>query len=123
METEILQTDMIKIFLKWKIYFLVISFLQYTQLFNFDVITNESNAESKVDLYSKLSIHNTEGSGSWKTSALLNLISHHLNIEKIYLYAKDLDKPKKSVINLKTWRCGNKTFKSKDISRLFKYYG
>ena len=123
MENEILQTGKIKIFLKWQKYFLVISFLQYTQLFNFNVITNESNAEPKVDTYSKLSIHNTKGSGSWKTSALLNLISHQLNIEKIYLYVRDLGKPKKLVINLKTWRCRNKTFKSKEISRLFKYYG
>ena len=30
------------------------------------------------------------GSGSGKTSALVNLISHQLDIDKIYLYAKDL---------------------------------
>ena len=29
-------------------------------------------------------------SGSGKTNALLNIISHHPNIDKIYLYAKDL---------------------------------
>ena len=30
------------------------------------------------------------GSGSGKTNALLNLISHQPDIDKIYLYAKDL---------------------------------
>ena len=34
------------------------------------------------------------GSGSGKTSALLNLILHLQDIDKIYLYAKDLDEPK-----------------------------
>ena len=29
------------------------------------------------------------GSGSGKTNALLNLIRNHLDIDKIYLYAKD----------------------------------
>ena len=29
------------------------------------------------------------GSGSGKTNALLNLINHELDIDKIYLYAKD----------------------------------
>ena len=30
-----------------------------------------------------------EGSGSGKTNALLNLINNQLDIDKIYLYAKD----------------------------------
>ena len=34
------------------------------------------------------------GSGSGKTNALLNLISQHSGIDKVYLYAKDLSKPK-----------------------------
>ena len=29
------------------------------------------------------------GSGSWKTNALLNLISYQPEIDKIYLYVKD----------------------------------
>ena len=32
---------------------------------------------------------NVGGSGSGKTNALLNLINHQLDIDKIYLYAKD----------------------------------
>ena len=34
------------------------------------------------------------GSDSGKTNALLNLISQHGDIDKVYLYAKDLSKPK-----------------------------
>ena len=30
-----------------------------------------------------------EGSGSGKTNALLNLINNQLDIDKVYLYAKD----------------------------------
>ena len=34
------------------------------------------------------------GSGSGKTNALRNLINHEPDIDKIYLYAKDLSEPK-----------------------------
>ena len=34
------------------------------------------------------------GSGSGKTNALLNLINEQKNIDKIYLYTKDLSEPK-----------------------------
>ena len=36
----------------------------------------------------------TGGSGSRKTTALLNLINEQNNIDKTYLYAKDLSAPK-----------------------------
>ena len=36
----------------------------------------------------------TGGSGSGKTTALLNLINEQNNIDKTYLYAKDLRAPK-----------------------------
>ena len=36
----------------------------------------------------------TGGSGSGKTNTLLNLINKQKDIDKIYLYAKDLSKPK-----------------------------
>ena len=36
----------------------------------------------------------TDGSGSRKTNALLNWINKQKNIDKIYLYAKDLSEPK-----------------------------
>ena len=34
------------------------------------------------------------GSGSGKTNTMLNLINEQNDIDKIYLYAKDLSKPK-----------------------------
>ena len=34
------------------------------------------------------------GLGSWKTNALINLINEQNDIEKIYLYARDLSEPK-----------------------------
>ena len=34
------------------------------------------------------------GSGSGKTNALLNLVNEQKDIDKIYLYAKDLSEPK-----------------------------
>ena len=36
----------------------------------------------------------TGGSGSGKTHTLLNLVNEQKDIDKIYLYAKDLSKPK-----------------------------
>ena len=36
----------------------------------------------------------TGGSGSGKTNTLLNLINEQKDIDKIYLYAKDLSEPK-----------------------------
>ena len=40
------------------------------------------------------------GSGYWKTNALINLINHEPDIDKIYLYEKDLNEIKyKFLIN------------------------
>ena len=39
------------------------------------------------------------GSGSGKTNALLNLINNQLDIDEIYLYAKDSYEKKKSILN------------------------
>ena len=67
-------------------------------MINLDSITNENNK-----------VHNKKwpyipdhpyriliigGSGSGKTNALINLINEQNDIDKIYLYAKDLSKPK-----------------------------
>ena len=38
------------------------------------------------------------GSGSGKTNALLNLINEQNDIDKIYLYARDLNKPKYNIL-------------------------
>ena len=67
-------------------------------MFNLDSITNENNKEHNKKwpfipdhLYRILIIG---GSGSGKTNALLNLIMEQDDIDKIYLYAKDLSEPK-----------------------------
>ena len=67
-------------------------------MFNLDDITNENNKEHNKKWpyipdhpYRILIIG---GSGSGKTNALLNLIKEQDDIDKIYLYAKDLSEPK-----------------------------
>ena len=67
-------------------------------MINLDSITNENNREHNEKwpyipdhLYRILIIG---GSGSGKTNALLNLIKEQDDIDKIYLYAKDLSEPK-----------------------------
>ena len=51
-------------------------------------------------LYSRSSIQIIGGSGSAKTNTLLHLINEQKDIDKIYLYAKDLSEPKyKYLIN------------------------
>ena len=62
-------------------------------MINFDDYTNEN----KIEHNSKwpyipdhpCRILTVDGSGSGKTNALLNLINNQLDIDKIYLYAKD----------------------------------
>ena len=67
-------------------------------MINLDSITNENNKEHNKNLpyildkpYRMLIIG---GSGSRKTNVLINLINEQIDIDKIYLYAKDLNKPK-----------------------------
>ena len=67
-------------------------------MINFDSITNENNKEHNEkwpyipDHPYRIMIIGSSGSG--KTKALLNLINEQDNIDEIYLYAKDLRKPK-----------------------------
>ena len=67
-------------------------------MFNLDDITNENNKEhNKKWPYIPDHLHRIliiGGSGSGKTNALLNLIKEQDDIDKIYLYAKDLSEPK-----------------------------
>ena len=51
------------------------------------------------------------GSGSGKTNALLNLIKEQDGIDKIYLYAKNLNEPKYEFLIKKHRNAGKKTFK------------
>ena len=70
----------------------------YAKMFNLDNIANENNKEHNEkwpyipdDPYRILIIG---GSESGKTNTLLNLISQQDDIDKIYLYVKDLSEPK-----------------------------
>ena len=63
-------------------------------MFNLDGITNE-NHKKHNEKWSYIPDHPykvliTDGSGSGKTNVLLNLIKEQDDIDKIYLYAKDL---------------------------------
>ena len=62
-------------------------------MINFDNYTNENKTEHNPK-WSYISDHPyriliVDGSGSGKTNAFLNLINNQLDIDKIYLYAKD----------------------------------
>ena len=67
-------------------------------MINLDSITNENSKEhNKIWPYipdHPYRILIIGGSGSGKTNALLNLIKEQDDIDKIYLYAKDLSEPK-----------------------------
>ena len=73
-------------------------------MFSFDYITKEDIKEHNPN-WPEIPNHPYRiliggGSGSEKTNALLNLINHKPDINKIYLYAKDLNEVKyKYLIN------------------------
>ena len=64
---------------------------------NLDSITNENNRDHNKK-WSYIPDHLYRilvgGSGSGKTNTLLNVIKEQDDIDKIYLYAKDLSEPK-----------------------------
>ena len=67
-------------------------------MINLDSITNENNKEH-IEKWPFIPDHPYRiliigGSGSGKTNALLNLVKEQDDIDKIYLYAKDLSEPK-----------------------------
>ena len=83
-------------------------------MFNLDDIANEDNKEHNKKwpyipdhLYRTLIIG---GSGSRKINALLNLISQQEDIDKIFLYAKDLSAPKYEFLIRKRKDTGVKHF-------------
>ena len=67
-------------------------------MINFDDMVNENKTKHNKNWpyipdhpYRILII---DGSGSGKTNALINVINEHNDIDKIYLYSKDLSEPK-----------------------------
>ena len=71
-------------------------------MINLDSITNENNKEHN-EKWPYIPDHPYRiliigGSGSGKTNALLNLINEQGDIDKIYLYAKDLSEPKYKIL-------------------------
>ena len=71
-------------------------------MINLDSITNENNKKHNEKwphitdhLYRIVIIG---GSGSGKTNTLLNLINEQNDVDKIYLNAKDSDKPKYKIL-------------------------
>ena len=84
-------------------------------MINVDSITNEKNKEHNekwpfiLDHPYKISI--IGGSVSEKTNALLDLISQQDDIDKMYLYAKDLSEPKDELLIKKREDAGIKHFK------------
>ena len=67
-------------------------------MINLDSIKNENNKEHN-EKWPYIADHSYRiliiaGSGSGKTNELINLINEQNNIDKIYLYTRDLSKPK-----------------------------
>ena len=71
-------------------------------MINLDGITNKNNKEhNETWLYipdHPYRIIIIGGSGSGKTNALINLINEQHDIDKIYLYARDLNEPKYKIL-------------------------
>ena len=92
-------------------------------MFKFDHITKEDikehnpNRPQTPDLPYKILI--VEGSESSKTNALLNLISHQPDIDKIYVYAKDPCEAKYQLLINKREDAGKKHFN--DSEAFFEY--
>ena len=84
------------------------------KIINLESITNENNKEHN-EKWPNIPDHPyriliTGGSGSGKTNALLNLIKEQDDIDKIYLYAKDLSEPKYEFLIKKREDAGTKHF-------------
>ena len=85
--------------------------LQIYKIFNLDNITVKN--DNKDWSYRKIIIG---PSGSGKTNYLLNSIQKDNNmIDKIYLYAKDLEEPKYQLLNKKREQAGIKNLKDKNV--------
>ena len=78
--------------------FFKLSLLYITKMFNLDDITKGNNKEHNEKWpfipYHQYRISIIGGSGSGKTNASLDLIKEQKDIDKTYMYAKDLSEPK-----------------------------
>ena len=88
---------------------------RYTKMINFDDVTKEETKEHNLnwpeipdDSYRILIIGS---SGSGKTNSLFNPINQQPDMDKIYLYAKDLNEAKYNFFNKKREDVGTKHFK------------
>ena len=81
-------------------------------MLNLDDITNENNKEhnDKMAIYSRSFVQNFGNCWFWirKTNALLNLISQQDDIDRIYLYAKELSETKHEILIKKRENVGIK---------------
>ena len=78
-------------------FFSELSLLYIPKMLNLDSITNESKEHNQKWPYIpdyRYRVLISGGSGSGKTNPLLNLIEEQDDIDKIYLYGKDLCEPK-----------------------------
>ena len=81
-------------------------------MINLNSFTNENNKKHKEKL-PYISDHSYRiliicGSGSRKTNTLLNLINEQHDIDKIYIYARYLNKPKHKILIKKRENAGKK---------------
>lgn len=80
---------------------------------NFDEVTKENKQEVNPQRLQipdhPCSILIVDGSGSEKTNALFNLTNHQLDIDKIFLYVKDPQKPKYEYL-IRKWQKVSENF-------------
>ena len=100
------------------------------KMINLESIANENNKKHS-EKWSYIPDHPyriiiTGGSGSGKTNAWINLINEQNDIDKIYLYARDLSEPKHKYLIKKREDAGKKHVNNPNPYieyRIFKYYG